>query len=236
MRIAEIRSMVTPPAQTLTWADDSQREVIIGRTGSGKTIYGLWRLSYRSFDQMPWIIFDYKGDKAIREIDAEEIDFRHAPPKRPGLYVARPLPKIDDEQVNGFLWKIWRQGRVGLYFDEGYMIPAKGALEGIMTQGRSLEVPTITLVQRPVWIEKFVFSEADYYTVFNLNRKIDRLKVREEVTDRIPANYRLPSFNSYYYDVGQDTLMRFQPVPDRDVILQQFENRLHSGRKKRRAL
>ncbi len=70
---------------------DQHRHAIVGQTGSGKTTFGLWMLSRRSFDKMPWIIVDAKRDDIIADIPhQEEIDVGSKIPKHPGLYVVRP--------------------------------------------------------------------------------------------------------------------------------------------------
>lgn len=194
--------------------NEKQRTVIIGRTGSGKTVAGVWHLSQRNWDEMPWIIFDYKGDELIASFDPTEIDIDGKLPTEPGLYVVRPLADVDDEAVEKFLWAIKNRGNIGIYIDEGYMLPNNGksiAMRAIQTQGRSLRIPTIILSQRPVWMDRFIFSEADFYQVFHLNDKRDRRTIGSFMPAE--ANKNLPEFHSYYYDVGKDQLVILGPVP-----------------------
>ena len=75
--------------------DDSKRLYIIGRTGSGKTVAGVWHLSHRSWRKMPWVIVDYKGDELIARLPATEIR-NWKVPSEPGLYILRPLVGKDD--------------------------------------------------------------------------------------------------------------------------------------------
>src|SRR5215472_11393497 len=111
------------PEFEFRYPNTHQRVVVMGKTGSGKTQFGAWMLSEAPFNRQPYIIVDYKRDALlgatdrIREIGLNEL------PKHPGLYIVRPLPKIDDENVENWLWRVWRKGRTGLYFDETYMIP-----------------------------------------------------------------------------------------------------------------
>ena len=203
-------------------ADASKRTVILGRTGSGKTVAGVWHLSLRNWREMPWVILDYKGDSLIGKLPAKPITDWQVP-KEPGLYVLRPMAKVDDDLVEYFLWQMKEQGNCGLYVDEGYMLPYDGksdALNAILTQGRSLRVPTIILSQRPVWLSRFVITEADFFQVFWLNDSRDRVTL-EAV---IPAGVRerLPEYCSYYYDVGKDDLLKLEPVPMEEEILASF--------------
>jgi hypothetical protein len=201
---------------------DSNRIVILGKTGSGKTRAGVWHLSNRSWRSMPWIAFDFKRDDLLARLPATEIKVTDAPPKKPGLYIVRPMPSdADDGTVEKFLWRCWENGRTGLYFDEGYMIPDGDAMRAILTQGRSLKIPTITLSQRPVWLSRFVFSEADFFQVFWLNDKRDRDTLLSFIPPKVVT--RLPDFHSWYYDIGKDKLDTLLSVPSDDEIIAKFD-------------
>jgi DNA helicase HerA-like ATPase len=209
-----------------------QRVAVIGRTGSGKTRFGVWLLSQAAFDKQPFVVIDYKGDDLIAGIDRiKEIGPKEVP-KHPGLYVIRPLPNQNND-VEEWLWKIWQKERVGLYVDEGYTLPDKGAFQAILTQGRSKRLPVICLTQRPSWISRFVFSEADFYAVFHLNDHRDRLTVQAFTPkERMNLNgERLAPYHSYWYDVGQDMVAMMQPVPDDAGILQRIEDKLKPKRR-----
>jgi len=214
----------------MQWPDDSQRIAIIGRTGSGKTQAAVYHLALRSYTSMPWVIFDWKGEDLIADIPfTQEIGLDETPKKK-GLYIVRPLPS-DSKAVTDFLWRIWERGRTGVYFDEGYMVGRTNpAYRAILTQGRSKKIPAIVLSQRPVYMDLFTFSEADFFQIFHLNRKRDR----ETVADYLPDNKidkQLSMYFSYYYNVVRDKLSILKPVPDRDTILGIFERRLSPKRK-----
>lgn len=203
----------------------SQRITIVGKTGSGKTQAATWQLSERDLKSRPWIVFDYKGDKLLGSIEnAIEWDIRSKPPKRPGLYITRPLPHEVDE-VETFLWEIWKRGKTGIYVDEGYMINKfSKAFIAILTQGRSKEIPMIILSQRPVAVTRFVFSEADFFQIFWLNHHDDRKTVGAFTP--IDMDKRLPEFHSYWYDVKNDEQAILGPVPSENEILDTFDRRL----------
>ena len=208
-----------------------KRTAIIGSTGSGKTQFAVWLLSSRDFDRRPWVIFDFKGDELIEAIGPHEINVYGPPPKKPGLYVVRPIPERDDKAVENFLWKIWEQGATGIYIDEGYMLGNRNpALNACLTQGRSKHIEMITLSQRPVWMSKFVFSESNFFGVMNLTLADDRKYVSSYIGGT-PINL-LPRYHCLWYDCDNQGGTVLKPVPGRDELLRRFEERL--SRKVRR--
>lgn len=211
--------------------NDTQRLSIIGATGSGKTQAAIWHLSNRNYHIMPWIVYDFKRDHSInsipyiREIGLDDI------PTHPGVYVVHPLPD-QDEDVERQMWAIWERGGVGYYVDEGYMIGRNNrAFRALLTQGRSKIIPGIILSQRPVWMDRFVFSESDFFQVFRLQHAQDRKSVEMFVPVQLDQRNAqgkrvLPEFFSYYYDVGKDETNILRPVPDMKQIHATFARRL----------
>lgn len=206
-------------SDTIRLPNDTNRLVIIGRTGSGKTYAGIWHLSLRDLRNERWIIFDFKGDPSLALLPARPLTFDKLPDE-PGLYIIRPLPNQDAE-VNSYLWRVWQAGNIGLYFDEGYMVAKSDAIDAILTQGRSKHIPVIILSQRPVWLSRFAFSEAEFYQTFSLNDERDR-KTVTAFQPKIVGETRLPEFHSHYYDVGKDKLNELTPVPPLPQLIERF--------------
>ena len=159
--------------------DDTQRLSIVGATGSGKTQAAMWHLSNRDYLDRPWIVYNFKTDRSIdsipykKDIELDEI------PVKPGIYITHPQPD-SQEEIEAQMWEIWKRGGIGVYVDEGYMVGNNNpAFRAILTQGRSKEIPAIVLSQRPVWMDRFVFSESEFFQVFRLNHKQDRKNVEQ---------------------------------------------------------
>lgn len=210
-----------------------KRTAIIGSTGSGKTFFAVWLLSTRDFNNRVWYIFDFKGDELIEDIQklgAQEISVHAEPPTKPGIYIVRPIPEMDDKAVVELLWKIWARGSIGVYVDEGYMLGQRNpALNACLTQGRSKHIEMMILSQRPVWMSKFVFSEANYFAVMNLTLADDRKFVSGYVGDsKIDL---LPKYHSLWYSADEQAGIVLKPVPSRDELLGRFEKRLAKRRK-----
>lgn len=209
--------------------DNTNRLSIVGATGSGKTIAEIWHLSMRDLTSFTWVIFNWKGDKSIDGIPhAKFIDLDEIPIK-PGVYIYHPLPG-DDARVEQIMWEIWQRGKIGVVIDEGYMVGERNpAFRAILTQGRSKEIPVIVLSQRPVWMDRFVFSESEFFQIFRLADSRDRKSVQQFIPNDIDK--RLPKFHSYYYDVAEDKISVLLPVPPIEEIYKTFRRKLSVTRK-----
>lgn len=209
----------------VTLPDDTQRLTVLGATGSGKTVAGLWHLSNRNFNVKPWIIYDFKRDQMIAAIDgAIHISLDDPIPSYPGIYVVHPLPD-QEETVSEHMTRVWEATNVGVFVDEALMVGRfNRGFRYLLTQGRSLHIPMIINSQRPAWIDNFVFSESDFFQVFRLQNKKDVQKVQEFVPFNI--HKRLPPYHSYYYAVVPNKLVVMRPTPDEDAVLDTFYTRL----------
>lgn len=215
--------------------NEKQRITILGRTGSGKTVAALFHLSRAPFDRIPYLIVDYKTDENINAIPGVRYIGYKDKIVKPGIYVAQPSP--GDDAMTGLLEGIWKRGNTGVYVDEGYMIGQNAETDtvfrSLLTQGRSKRVPMIVLSQRPVWMNRFVFSESDFFQVFHLNDLRDRKTIESFLP---PGSYRrMPDYHSLYYDVNADKLEYLAPVPDAQTIVENIDDRLRAigqGKKK----
>lgn len=201
----------------------SHHTTVIGRTGSGKTIAGAWVLSHAPFDDMPYIIVDFKGDEFLNTLGAMPISHAADPPDKPGLYIMR-LKSTDIDDLEHFLWKVHAQGRTGLFFDEGFVVAKSKALENIYMQGRSKDIPVFTLTQRPAWISRYAFSEASHFLVGDLNDDRDQEKVEHFFRDYNPD--RPKKYHFQWYDVNEDLNFHLHPVPHPDTIRERITERL----------
>lgn len=201
-----------------------KRTSVIGSTGSGKTQFAVWLLSTRNFDVRPWVIFDFKGDALLDKLGAREWSLANKPPVDPGLYIVRPLPG-DEILVSTFLRNCWAQEHIGIYIDEGYMLPKLDKwFRACLTQGRSKLIEMIILSQRPVWMDKYVFTEANFFAVFKLNSIEDRKHISNFLDGTRPKV--LPKYHCLWYDVDNQDATIFKPVPSADELLATFQKRL----------
>lgn len=237
---------------------DQQRTLVIGRTGSGKSQFAIALLASRNFDEMPWVIIDYKGEDLIDDIRTatggkkrgliKNLAVDDEPPVEPGLYYMNPRPLIDDVAVEAFLWKVHGKlrgkfgekkyrGYCGLFIDEGYCLPQKGAFDVILTQGRSLHIPVICLYQRPVWMSRFAVAQADFVAVFaqmderDLKTSASFVKPAKENGRTITVFDELPPYYCLWYDVGRGLSSVLRPAPEAQAIIGTFQQRLKPAHK-----
>jgi hypothetical protein len=210
---------------------DDEHTTIVGRNGTGKTQAGAWLLSKQDLKVKPWVILDYKGEEMLNSIARiRHIDFNEVPDK-PGLYILHSRPDLGDE-TESWLWKVWQKENIGVFIDEGYMLPEirKGAFSALLTQGRSKRTPVITLSQRPVRVDRAAFSEASHLIAFDLNDKRDH-KSLEEVVPTGFMKETVPKFHSRWYSVKKDKIWIMKPVPDADQIVDDINVQLEPKRK-----
>lgn len=210
--------------------DDSRRHTIIGRTGSGKTQFAVNSLLYRSIDLMPWVILNFKEDILINEIPgATHLGAAELPPDAaPGIYIVHPAPD-DYDSLEDLFRELWTRQNCGLFVDEAYMLNPPGRpsawFRRLLTQGRSRSVPVILCTQRASWVDRFVFSESDFFSIFALSDKREVATVHNFVNESMTME-GLPAYHSWYYDVSDDSLTVLKPVPPADEILAEFEARI----------
>lgn len=207
--------------------DSSNRTTVIGRTGSGKSHFAAWLLSTQNFDFMPWVIVDFKDEDKdiINQIDrVQYLDYGDPIPERPGVYILKPLE--GDESLTDWLWKVFRHGYCGLFFDEVFPLGQHNkAFNTIMMQGRSRNIPVIVCTQRPTNISVYCFSEASYCYVFDLTKTKDRQTVHNEIS-AIPVKYVLEPYHSFYYDVVGKQVLTVKPAPSAGVILDNIDAKI----------
>jgi hypothetical protein len=205
---------------------NDERTLVVGHTGSGKTRLGFWLLSKQDLRSKPWYVLDYKGEELMDQIDrARSIEF-HETPSEPGLYILHSRPDLE-EDTEKWLWKIWKHERAGLFIDEAYMLPEirKGAYDALLTQGRSKQIPVISLSQRPVRISRTAVSETNHLVAFDLVDDRDK-RTLEETSPRGFSEIPVPPFHSRWYDVRRKGIWVIRPVPDDQTIVADINEQL----------
>lgn len=212
------------------------RIAVIGSTGSGKTVAALWQLSRMDLISRPWIVFDFKDDENIARIEkAQHVDLTFRPDAdAKGIFVVHPM-RTEDDEVNAMFDDLLRRGNVGVYVDEPDMNRATG-FEDMLRKGRSHFCPVIALTQRPVDCNRYMFTEASFYQVFDLADKRDWVVVNQFIPRKkmIEAGVKVDSegvvdlkkYHSIYYDRELKKVTPFAPVPSVDNIMAAIDAQL----------
>jgi hypothetical protein len=213
---------------------DDEHTTIVGRNGTGKTLLGAFVLARRDLANTTQLIVDYKGEEVFAALSrARAIGFRDVP-HEPGVYILKAAPHLNN-QVEDWLYRVWESSHVGLFIDEGYMLPNPpqgGAFQAILTQGRSKRIPVITLTQRPVRVSTFAFSEASHVGVFDLNAKRDRQTVEDRTGEGfmswLPPQFPegLPKWHARWYAIKTDGRYIVSPVPEPRKIVAMIDEQL----------
>lgn len=190
------------------------RTIVLGGTGTGKTIGGSWLLSKQHFHLRPWVALDFKneilwdmvGDPPMRELKLG------AMPAKKGLYRMRVDPGAEDE-LEAWLWDIWRRENVGIFVDEVGLIDRNSdAMKAILRQGRSKRLPVIACTQRPVDICREFYSESQYKMIFRLDDARD-YKTVHNFTAGFDVSAPLKPHCSYWIDTKQRAKWTLNPTP-----------------------
>lgn len=215
-----------------------QRGIIIGQTGSGKTMGAIWHMQH--VPVTPIVIMDTKDEPAFDKIgidedtaiynSLEEFEKEWFKKKRQPVYsIVRPDPAEISEplEMDGTLFKMVQGGRgCFLYIDEAYQWHVQGragaGLTGILTRGRSKGITTLLSTQRPAWLSRFCFSEAQKFYIYRLTDKRDHKTIGEYIPD-FEKEKLAKRFEWYYYNVIDGELSLYSPVkilekPDRPAI------------------
>lgn len=216
--------------------DNTNRLVEIGRTGTGKTVVGLWHLTNYPIDVEPWVILNLKGDEHIEGIPNARFlpDLSYVPGKKDrGVFVVSPSiydlegSLKEDSALDQYLLKLWEREKIGIFVDEGFMLGRSKPFILNLTQGRSKRIPMIVCTQKPKWITGFVFSEASFIQVFDLNDDKDIQRVEEFVPIDWDSEPPLKPHQSFYYEVATNEIVRFNPCPPMKDINKVFAEKLY---------
>jgi DNA helicase HerA-like ATPase len=208
----------------IRFPDPTQHMAAAGRTGSGKTWAMLEMLSARVEDGMAWVIIDHKRDENIKALPAEKLNANSLILPTRGLHVIyADMGNDGKEEIEGFLQRAFKRGKIGIYVDEGHLLGPSEAIRNILVAGRSKRVPLMWTSQRAHWIDPFIWSQSSFYRVFQLQTIHDIKRFNEN----FPMKWKPPEeFHSYYYDVSKGEVNYLKPSGTMDSTLSRLDAKL----------
>ena len=205
-------------AATVRLATDSEGIVFAGRRGTGKTTEALNELSQRSFDEMPWVTFDFKHNDLLAACPVNGIvSLYDPPPTDPGLWTVRVKPEDFEQATGGRLDRYFEamvdRGNIGALIDEGQLLGQQNrGLRSLIILGRSKRVPYLFVCQRTVRVETTVWSESEIFHFFQFQHPRDY----EVLADHIdPDTFNADTLRAY----PPRHSFRYEPVTGQHDIL-----------------
>ena len=199
--------------------EQGQRVAVFGRAGSGKTYLTKWAIL--KTQTVPWIVLDTKHDPNFDDWHPHDglltMDQLFRTWKERRIVVVRPTPRQSiPEILDAYLSNLHESfDNIGVAIDETYQVafgPKAGpGLTGLVTRGRVRKQTVIMGSQRPAWVPRFVFTEANGYAIMSLTLMADR-KTVYDMTGKARVLNKVEPRHWLYYDVSGDTLRPFKPV------------------------
>lgn len=184
----------------------NSRSLLVGKTGSGKTVLEKKLIDVLAVDN-DVVIIDPKCGGDFDYPATEDYKVLPAIIRQNGIGVYKP-PIIEDgiDHYDYVLKWIYDRSETVLVIDELYGLSQNGYtyptwLKALYTRGRSRGITILACTQRPRGVPRFCISEVENFYVFNLGLKDDRKLLANELGESVmeqPAEY------AFWYSAGRD--------------------------------
>lgn len=209
----------------IRYPDPTQHYASAGRTGSGKTVAGLAMLAACvDMDEIPVVIIDHKRDPNIKALPAEPLNVNAMILPSRGLHVIHAdMGKESREDLEGFLQRAFKRGKMLIYIDEGHLFGSSDMVRNILVAGRTKKCSIWWTSQRATWIDPFIWSQAAFYRVFDLQTQNDIKRFNENFSRRWqkPAEH-----HSYYQDVSRGEVYYLRPSEPIEATVSRLDAKL----------
>lgn len=195
----------------------SERVLIAGKTGSGKT----W-LARRLLARIPrLVVIDPKSTLADWNLkEPSDRDWNKFDRGEYGRYrIQSPVTSDLESWYDDLFGYLYECGELTIYIDEAYAVTPPGQkpgkwLSACYTRGREKGIGVWSSTQRPAWIPLFMLSEADWFLVFRLSLEQDRKRIAALAGDSVMAPIPDPH-GLWRYHIGDESAMYFSAASER---------------------
>jgi len=175
--------------------------LIVGRTGSGKSVEAMERVKqfHAANPTVGIVIINPKPvktdwDDLIKPFPRNPKNY-DVPKWSAGKLINWKVRPWQDFELNAFLWDIYTSGLPCLVvFDEGQEITSNKfpAADALWRQGREMKISVLTCTQRPVAVSRYAISQARHISIYNIIGE-DDLKVLDSYMEVPLLNFISPS-------------------------------------------
>ena len=220
----------TPPVrqQTLRLAPD-ERWALVGKTGSGKSVFALWLLrrwrakKWRVLVIDPYLRFAKSYAEKPEEATLDKpwvLKTGQLLPNCPVQLYKPSMPGWHDGTLSEMLMQCVREGGVVVDIEELKAIATASSippgLSELYTAGRKAPAPVISQTQSPRRVPSDMLAQSEWIVTFRLNRPADRAYMAEYMGDqRVEAPIERYAFWIHNEQEDGATLMR--PLPANEV-------------------
>ena len=207
-----------------------ERWAVVGKTGSGKSVFAKWLLkgwrskNWRILVIDPYLRFAHEYAEKPEEATLDKpfvLKGASLLQNCPVMLYKPDLPGWRDAGLSGLLQQCVNEGGVVVDIEELKAIATASSippgLSELYTAGRKAPAPVISQTQSPHRVPSDMLAQSEWIAAFRLNRLVDREYMAEYMSDmRVEAPIQ-QKYAFWLYHEGDDRATFFRPLPEKEA-------------------